>query len=184
MVIVGIIGGTGWYVMHSSKQVDKTYSQTGNNTVVPKAKGYTKPTPSPASSSQKYLTIKEWGVRLKLSSTNADSNYKFEKDSDQFVVLSSTKLDEAAKNSKVCSGANESVTLNRTKVGDDHFGSPWTEKELQSIGKKVGDYYYYNDAGQPCFGTDADFAKEPGVMETVAQLRSQLPTYKDVEQAS
>jgi hypothetical protein len=36
VVIVGMLGGVGWYVWHSQQQVDKTYSQTSNSSVAPK----------------------------------------------------------------------------------------------------------------------------------------------------
>jgi type II secretory pathway component PulJ len=34
LVIVAIIGGTGWFVWHSKQQTDKTLSETGNSQAV------------------------------------------------------------------------------------------------------------------------------------------------------
>jgi type II secretory pathway pseudopilin PulG len=38
VIIIGILVGVGWYVWHSQKQVDKTYSQTANSSAAPKIK--------------------------------------------------------------------------------------------------------------------------------------------------
>jgi Tfp pilus assembly protein PilE len=64
VIIVGMLGGVGWYVWHSQQQVDKTYSQTANTTVVPKS---TAAKTFPAASQPNYLKIKEWGVKVKVS---------------------------------------------------------------------------------------------------------------------
>jgi hypothetical protein len=61
VIISGMLGGVGWYVIHSQQQVDKTYSQTANTTVVPKSTAAKVPS---TTSQPNYLTIKEWGVRL------------------------------------------------------------------------------------------------------------------------
>jgi hypothetical protein len=48
VIIIGMLGGVGWYVWHSQKQVDKTYSQTANSSVSPKTKAKsTKTTATP-----------------------------------------------------------------------------------------------------------------------------------------
>jgi predicted negative regulator of RcsB-dependent stress response len=64
VIIVGMLGGVGWYVWNSQQQIDKTYSQTANSTVAPKQASAKS---SPAASQSNYLTIKEWGVRAKNS---------------------------------------------------------------------------------------------------------------------
>jgi Tfp pilus assembly protein PilE len=179
VIIIGMLGGVGYYVWHSQKQVDKTYSQTANGTAVPTTKKTS--SSSATKSNPGYLVIKEWSVKIKLNAQNFDTNYRFEKPDNSWVFLSSTRLDTATQNSKICKEASASVSLNRSKPGDDNFGSPWTETELQKIGKKVGDYYYYNQGGQPCFGTEEDLAKEATVMQNIGKLRAELPSYKEVE---
>jgi Tfp pilus assembly protein PilE len=48
VIILGMLGGVGYYVYNSQKQIDKAYSQTANSSVVPSTK---KPTPKTATSS-------------------------------------------------------------------------------------------------------------------------------------
>jgi Tfp pilus assembly protein PilE len=74
VIIVGMLGGVGYYVWHSQKQVDKTYSQTANSTVAPKQASAKS---SPAASQSNYLTIKEWGVKLPLSSDDIGAYYVY-----------------------------------------------------------------------------------------------------------
>jgi Tfp pilus assembly protein PilE len=38
VIILGMLGGVGYYVYNSQKQVDKTYSQTANSSVAPSTK--------------------------------------------------------------------------------------------------------------------------------------------------
>ena len=56
LVIVAIIGGTGFYVYNSNKKSDKT-SETTESTIAQ----------SPAPTEAKYLSVKEWRVKFKVS---------------------------------------------------------------------------------------------------------------------
>jgi type II secretory pathway pseudopilin PulG len=46
LVIVGMLGGVGWYVWHAQKQADKTYSQTANSSAVSSKKVSNKTSPA------------------------------------------------------------------------------------------------------------------------------------------
>jgi Tfp pilus assembly protein PilE len=46
VIIVGMLGGVGYYVWHSQKQVDNTYSQTANSSAVPSKKVSSKTAPA------------------------------------------------------------------------------------------------------------------------------------------
>jgi hypothetical protein len=71
-VIVCMLGGVGWYVWHSQQQADKAYSQTANSSVALKKASSTN------TSAAKYLVIKEWGVKLPLSSDDVGANYVYD----------------------------------------------------------------------------------------------------------
>jgi hypothetical protein len=72
VVILGMLGGVAWYVINSQKQVDKTYSQTTNSTVVPKKTATNSTEPL-----VKNLVIKEWGVKLPLTSDDVGAYYSY-----------------------------------------------------------------------------------------------------------
>ncbi len=73
-VIIGIIGGTSWYVWKTQKSAKQS-----NNATQPISNTQTKPVPSnnnqTPESMQKYLDIKEWGVKLKLSEKSTGVYY-------------------------------------------------------------------------------------------------------------
>ncbi|HET6924351.1 MAG TPA: hypothetical protein VFH39_00790 [Candidatus Saccharimonadales bacterium] len=82
LVIVAIIGGTGWFVWHTKQATDQSLTNTASAqpgiAKANKAKTTTKKsaTTTPASStSTKYLIIKEWGVEIPLTSELADAYY-------------------------------------------------------------------------------------------------------------
>jgi type II secretory pathway pseudopilin PulG len=91
IIIIGILGGVGWYVWNSQKQVDKTYSQTANSSVSPK----TKNTSSSAAldSSPSYFVIKEWGVKVPVTDSNVKYYYKFDKSYSTIINVYSQKAD-------------------------------------------------------------------------------------------
>ena len=65
IIILAIVGFTGWFVVHSQKATDKTLASTGNSST-PKAAPKT--TTVTSKDTQKYLEIKEWGIKFPLSS--------------------------------------------------------------------------------------------------------------------
>src|SRR5262245_47329090 len=63
LVVVTIIGGTGWYLWHTKTQSDKSLDNAANTTVKPTSK-------IPKPNSQKYLTIKEWDLQITLGTAD------------------------------------------------------------------------------------------------------------------
>jgi hypothetical protein len=116
VIIVGMLGGVGYYVWHSQAQVDKTYSQTANSSVAPKSKTSTKLNPT---DNTKYLVIKEWNIKTKITGDEApyyDLFAKGQKDmngdtlSADIAYVYSTKFDNT-KNSdgKMCKDVDDNV---------------------------------------------------------------------------
>lgn len=61
LVVIGVIGATGWYALHTKNQTDKILAQSEKTSQSTINQNKT------AQTAQQYLVIKEWGVRLKLS---------------------------------------------------------------------------------------------------------------------
>jgi hypothetical protein len=85
LVVVGIIGGTGWYVWHSSSQANKNLDNATNaSDSAPPIK--TKKI-SASSIPQKYLDIKEWGVKIPLSADDTNAYYTYDSTASLGVTL-------------------------------------------------------------------------------------------------
>jgi hypothetical protein len=79
LVIIAIVAGTGYYVLHSKSQVGSSLSNADNSSqsqAVPK-KTVASKNSTTDNSSQKYTVIKEWGVRASYSGTDTIT-YKME----------------------------------------------------------------------------------------------------------
>ncbi|MDB5185394.1 MAG: hypothetical protein JWN38_1202 [Candidatus Saccharibacteria bacterium] len=66
LVIVAIVGFVGWYVLNANQNTDEVNAETRNTAT---AAASVAPT-SKSTTAQKYLTIKEWGVRLPYGGTD------------------------------------------------------------------------------------------------------------------
>jgi Tfp pilus assembly protein PilV len=150
VIIVGMLGGVGYYVWHSQQQVDKTYSQTANSSVEPKLKGSTSAT-SPGSSNAGYFVIKEWGIRAK-NTYSITPEYKVQSNSGgTWAEVSSKEL--VAIDPTGCSlGSNVAGAIYQAKPTDHYYagqpGSRPVQEEvntgvLKNRAVKVGNYYYW-----------------------------------------
>lgn len=172
IVIVSLMAFSGWTFINRSKNKPTSTAKTsakqvqaevGESTNIDQPKEITK-----------YLVIEEWGVKYTLGQSISDATYKFTQTNNQYVLVQTPRLAELANQSKFCTGADESISLNRAKVGDDRFGSSWTEEELQAIGTKIGEYYYFSEGGQPCFGSEKELKQESELITEVSSIRSML----------
>lgn len=77
VVVLGLIGGTGYYVWHSKQSTDKTLQNTNAVSTVPTITKKTPNTPTQTTTAG-YLAIKEWGIKLPLSTEISDATYEFE----------------------------------------------------------------------------------------------------------
>lgn len=75
IIVLGIVGFTGWFVYHSKQIADKTLSSDPGSSVTFPKKAATTQTPSQTTDTQKYLDIKEWAFRIPLSSTIESTVY-------------------------------------------------------------------------------------------------------------
>jgi len=148
LVIVGILAGTGWYVMKAKDQTDKTLGQTSNSSVQP-AKA--------SATSQKFFTITEWSVKAPYSG-DLGLQYKITSDDlgETWAQLSSDKLIKADPGWSVENQAGGIIA--RLKTGEQVLGpagqdTGQTIEQLIASGglteySHLGDYYYYYQHGQ------------------------------------
>jgi hypothetical protein len=139
VIIVGMLGGVGWYVWHSQNQVDKTYSQTANSSVAPRP---TAAKASPAASQPDYLTIKEWGVKLPVTDSNDKYYYEFDKNDSTFINVYSQKADAIVGPKGVsCKGEYIAFVL-RLEASSADWNDPDKVSPLFGHKTTIGKYAY------------------------------------------
>jgi len=104
-IILGIVGFTGWYVWHSKQNANKSYNSSSASSQE-KAKPSSKKK-SPAPPPQQYLVIKEWGVKIPLTTSIEKARYTISNTSapEEIVYLLDTTFDNTKNaNGKSCAG--------------------------------------------------------------------------------
>jgi hypothetical protein len=72
LVIIAIIGGIGWYAIHTKHQTDKILAQADKiSQSTPALSKKSTPTSLNTNSTPAYLVIKEWGIKVKLGSADS-----------------------------------------------------------------------------------------------------------------
>lgn len=147
ILILVIIGFGGYYVWHSQKQTNKTLD-TAATTSQKAASAAASNT-----SSQKYLTIKEWGVKVPLTDADSDAYYLIKSDLPNVAYLSLEKY----KNTE-CSADNTTLAayFRFTKDETDPLGGQtYFSERPDSV--KIGSYYYsVNHPQAACSTTSSD----------------------------
>jgi type II secretory pathway pseudopilin PulG len=138
VIIIGMLVGVGWYVWHSQKQVDKTYSQIANSSVVPKSKSSTKP----AASNSNYFVIKEWGVKLPVTDSSDKYYYEFDKNDSTFINVYSQNADGVVGPKGVsCKGEYIAFVL-RLEASSSDWNDPDKVSPLFEHKTTIGKYAY------------------------------------------
>jgi len=138
IVVVAILGYTGWFVWHAKQNTDKTLSNTANSQPALQ-KAAKKGESEAVKSSQKYLEIKEWKVKFPYEGEDTLS-YKF-RDSEQkyAAVISKTLVD------KYHSCDDIGVGVIARNLPSDAYYEGTIEDAVQknpSLFTKLGDYYF------------------------------------------
>jgi len=162
LVVVGLIGFTGWYVWQSKNSVDATLSNVNQGAVAkvtPKIKSFedckasagskllqTSPEQCVTASGQKftavstqqYLTVKEWGIRFKLTSEIADAYYNRKDNNPNNVYLSVNTFKGTD-----CSAesVSEGAIFRFTASDKNEMSGNLYTKDLPNAAH-VGSYYY------------------------------------------
>ncbi len=181
IIVIGIIGAVGFYVYKAKQNTDKSLTNPVSSSVEKKQK--TENVSKPAenkTSSQKYLEIKEWGVKVPIDSTVSGLSYVLENSfssakKDTLVRFSSDDL-RASSTQANCT-ANQ-VYLERGMAEDKVSTGNYAENETPPTFKKtydavkinpdepngravkviVGDYYYVppNFGGASCSSNETE----------------------------
>jgi type II secretory pathway pseudopilin PulG len=164
VVTLSFVIAIAWVVIHHSK--DSTNKK------------------SVSSAQNNFIEIAEWRVKLTLPDKSQKISYKVAGANPKEIVLSSEALDKFAADHKECSGANQYITIARTKVGEPLNGTPWEQAKplLEKNGSKnLGLFYYFNGARpsvSPCIGTN--IAQIQALNNQAFDLYDQLPSYNNI----
>ncbi|HSX44253.1 MAG TPA: hypothetical protein VLE69_03070 [Candidatus Saccharimonadales bacterium] len=168
IVIVGILGFVGWYVYQAKNKTNKTFESTANSQGEPTKASNKTAQPTQTASALKYLTIKEWEVRIPLDTLDSGAYYEIDKDVQQpsanptnLTVYASEIDDLTGPAGNSCKGEYVAYLLRLKK--DDSKWQPSTSIDdgnvspLFSERKDIGDYKYAittkKQYGPDCFAT-------------------------------
>jgi hypothetical protein len=158
VIALTLIVGVGYYVVNANKDNQDTTNNTRTST-----KAETKPTET----KKQYLEFKSAGVKMELNEQTKDAYVGTTSQDDTYI--SSHYFDDkpAFEGCKVNGQASGIIALSSAKVGDDHFGSPWTEAELKGLSEvKIGDtYYWMTPSNGPCWDPGKTSESDPGVQK-------------------
>lgn len=177
LVVIGILGFTGWYVYHAKQASDKDYSAASKSTV-PRythktGKQSSVPTSS-ATSGQKVLDIKEWGVKADYASSDDTLSYTID---DNVATIISSKL--AAELDCTDQGGGYIYKLKPTDISpatppDDPQTAQNNFKTNASSYAHIGGYYYYYTAQYQSACSDKAIQKDP-----LGSLARQVDSFVD-----
>lgn len=160
LVIVAIIGGTGYYVWHSKSQTDKNLDNASSTNQVTPTKDSTKKTNTNVAVSGNSIDIKEWGVKASYSE-NSTLIYKITSQGNGvWAQLSSKEMYDMDPD---CDASSQMAgIIVRQKTGSDLANPDGSDSGetidsavkdgTVSLYSKVGDYYYWYQSPQAACG--------------------------------
>lgn len=172
VLVLGALSFAGWTVLKKSNHKNEVATTASSKASIDNDKKVEDKTP--VVEAKNYLVVKEWGVKYELDQAITNATYAMKQPGYQYVTITTPRLTELAQSTPPCSGAATSISLNRAKAGDDRFGSPWTDEQLQQIGTKSGDYYYFSEGGRACFGSEEDLKQYSQAVEEISSIRGKL----------
>jgi Tfp pilus assembly protein PilV len=181
VVILAIIGGTGYYVYQANNK--STETQNAAQLAAQSAVKHTKK--SPAKTASQAFVISEWSVEAVNASKDVTPQYKIvTQTNQQWADFSSAELTAADPTN--C-GVNQQAggTISRAKAQDHLYtdGGDDTGKTIQQAVadgslknyKKVSDYYYWYEPGQAdCSSSDTTIALQTKTRDAIKAMVSKL----------
>ncbi|MEO7364128.1 MAG: hypothetical protein ABIV43_01320 [Candidatus Saccharimonadales bacterium] len=162
-IMILLVGFIGFYVYNTQKSTDKLNQAATTN--VPNAKksatdssSISQPTPA-----ADYLTIKQWGVRMKLSAAIKDAIYILGHDGSQTDVFAGLSTSSLTQLEPYCGPDKTSVGALVRQTTAEHNTNA-SSSEAGSITNpvydlQVGDHYYaYIHAQSACYSNDTSQA--------------------------
>lgn len=155
LILVAVVGFAGYYVYNTQQNKKDTASQPATDKKLTSANPAATPAAPTAQDTQKYLVIKEWGVKVPLAKNIEDATYYYRafEDGGSAVYVSTKTIsakypDCAADKTTVYAYGRFNNPNERNELVDKTMG------ELNPNAPKVGNYYYYAIHPQAyCFET-------------------------------
>lgn len=154
LVIIAVIGGTGYYVYHANKKTNDTLDAAGKSsqsspaqrkTTTSKGSTSSAKTTSPATS-QNYVTIKEWGVRAPYSGAyHLTYSIKNDGGDEQFATFTSAELASADSQCASFGGGGISrltAADTTTEANGSDVSVAQAARDNPALYQRVGAYYY------------------------------------------
>jgi cytoskeletal protein RodZ len=153
LVIIAILGGTGWYVYQAHNNATNTL--TNADAANSSAANYSKPTPKPTltqTQSQQYFTVKEWAVKVPIDSSVTGLSYTTTNSG--VMAFRDTQLDSVsssctANSINVARGkANDQVPNELGNSDGETFLTAYNStvasknQNARGIAVNINDYYY------------------------------------------
>lgn len=150
IVIVGMIGFTGWFMWNAQK---KTNTALDNSTKSQSEPQKTNVNKSPTIvkkniATTKYLTINEWGIKFALSENIKDAYYDAIKSTPMDAF--SLRVHSLDTESECKNGSQSIVTIfrvNKDEPDDMQSDKKYTET-MAAQGKLIGNYFYFMGGAQ------------------------------------
>lgn len=155
LVIIGLIGGTGYFVLHSQQQTQATLNST-SKAAGNVQKTAAKPSQIQTSSSKKFLEIPEMGIKLSLTKDIEDAYYKITDDNGQKEARLGVHLLDSVQGCNLEKSNFQLAYLAnipKDRDGGNIFNGKYTD---QYKGLIVGDRFYYIALAQISCSTDKD----------------------------
>lgn len=186
LVIVGLIGTVGWLVYN--RQSGKTAVDTSQSKSTP-IQNQPSQTTQNNEDEQRYLLIKEWGVKLPLNSDVGDLSYSI---SANTVRIRSTELDKL---SGTCT--NNSINIVRGKATEmvpahtdeptETFEAVYNTKSQEvpsstTLAKKIGEYYFLSSNAARASCIDIPYEEPEGKAKQEAEAKAELDIVKTINQ--
>lgn len=154
ILIIAIIGGTGYYVYQANRKTANLLAVTAQETNSATQKSVAKTVKSVASTPTvtKYLVIKEWGVRMKLNANMSDAYYAFLPNETANAYLSVSSLVALAPG---CAATATSIGVLFRQTIAEHQAALSNPGDSNAPGDiNIGNYYYgFMGAQAGCFDT-------------------------------
>lgn len=148
VIVLALIVGAGFYVVNANKNKKDDAKTTQNSSTSNENK--------PVEAKKQYLEFKSAGVKIELNEQTKDAYNGTTSEDEVYIGSRAVDSQPGLEGCKVDGSASGILALSYAKVGDDHFGSPWTEADLKGVSDvKIGDTYYWLTPGNgPCWNPD------------------------------
>lgn len=155
LVIIGIVGGTGYYVFNANKKADS--GSNGSKIVSDKRKVF--PNQIITENNTNYLLIKEWGVKFPVSEKMQDIYYYYKKYNGGEAVYFSNKA-LATKFPECAADQTSRIALGRYVKGDTLKDEP--VERISDAVMVEGHYYVHEGPDSSCYneGTEGSPKKD------------------------